>query len=212
MHVRSDALLHDIKKTLDSSANKYALHGRIRIPNPFRTPAAPIDRVYVTRIAAWLRHLLPRLPPPSRAPLLFSAKAGKSSSGGRSPEGTKATEKQCWITGPTRLPSWARVSCSPPRPTARRMGGGARPCRGPWGKRNPKRHACEQGPALLTLAYTASVLLPPVGDRHALTGARARDPVDPTDRETGSGWPLWRNRNSPAVAAESPPFFRFIRI
>ena len=91
---------------------------------------------------AWLV-ILSRLP--SRA-LFFSARKREKQQ--RGPEGTKATEKQCWITGPARPRPGPACHAPSPLPVRPRPAGwgGARPCRGPWGKRNPKRHACEEGP------------------------------------------------------------------
>jgi hypothetical protein len=81
-------------------------------------------------------------------PLLFSAKAGKAAAGAGGDKSDGETVLDHRARPP---PSWARVSCSlPSTPVRPRPAGwgGARPCRGPWGKREtPSVTPARRGPA-----------------------------------------------------------------
>lgn len=162
-----------------------------------RTSAAPMDRVHVPRVIACLVILSRRAPSRAapRPPLLFSAKAGKKAAGGRSRSEAKATEKQCSIRRPARLRPGAGSACHAPLYSTPRPRGSS--VHGPGCRVGPDLAVGKAGPPSVTparrdpspgpgsppyLACTASVLLAPLRDRHALPGV----PWDPTDRGTGS--------------------------
>lgn len=183
------------------------MHGTRQDPN-----SKPSQDASGTRHGSCLaRHPL-QSPDSHPVPSSFQRESGKSSSGGR--RGQKRRRNSAGSQGPPAPVLGPRVMLPPlhSRPsTARRVGWGQTL---PWpvGKeRNPKRHACEEGPGRpssspLRTPQAYFSHLSEIGTHSPAHGPGVRWTPQTERPDRGASVKL------PAVAVESPPFFRFIRI